>query len=76
MSADIINLVAVTSLEADGRAIAEIESMPGCLRYGSTRDKARRGAVALALSVIADEVRDGTRDMPLTIHVGRMPETT
>ena len=40
--------------EEDGRWIAEIESLPGVLAYGATRDEARSKVEALALRVIAD----------------------
>jgi predicted RNase H-like HicB family nuclease len=42
--------------EEDGRWIAEIESLPGVLAYGSTRTEARSKVQALALRVIADQI--------------------
>jgi predicted RNase H-like HicB family nuclease len=42
--------------EEDGRWIAEIESLPGVLGYGSTRHEAQSKVEALALRVIADRI--------------------
>jgi len=42
--------------EADGRWIAEIESLPGVLAYGSTKLEAQSKVEALALRVIADRI--------------------
>ena len=42
--------------EEDGRWIAEIESLPGVLAYGATRDEARSKVEALALRVVADQI--------------------
>jgi predicted RNase H-like HicB family nuclease len=46
-------------LEDDGRVIAEIADLPGCLVYGATREEARRKVIALALTVIAELVEHG-----------------
>jgi predicted RNase H-like HicB family nuclease len=43
-------------LEDDGRVIAAVDELPGCLAYGATREEARREVVALALRVVADRV--------------------
>ena len=43
--------------EHDGRVIAEIEALPGCLVYGASRDEAARRVQALALRVIADKLK-------------------
>ena len=40
--------------EEDGRWIAEIESLPGVLAYGATRNEAQSRVEALALRVIAE----------------------
>ena len=40
--------------EEDGRWIAAIDSLPGVLAYGASRDEARSKVEALALRVIAD----------------------
>jgi predicted RNase H-like HicB family nuclease len=42
--------------EEDGRWIAEIESLPGVLAYGSTKIEAQSKVEALALRVIADQI--------------------
>jgi predicted RNase H-like HicB family nuclease len=42
--------------EDDGRWIAEIESLPGVLAYGTTRSQARSKVEALALRVVADRI--------------------
>ena len=42
--------------EEDGRWIAEIESLPGVLAYGTTRTEAQSKVEALALRVIADQI--------------------
>jgi len=42
--------------EEDGRWIAEIESLPGVLAYGTTKPEARSRVQALALRVIADRI--------------------
>jgi predicted RNase H-like HicB family nuclease len=44
----------VFDLEEDGRWIAEIESLPGVLAYGATREEARSKVEALALLVLVD----------------------
>ena len=40
--------------EADGRWIAEIPAIPGCMVYGETADAARRAVEALALRIMAE----------------------
>ena len=40
--------------ETDGRWIAEVPALPGCLVYANSEDEARRAVVALALRVVAD----------------------
>lgn len=40
--------------EEDGRWWADIESMPGVMAYGATRDAAAAAVRALALRVAAD----------------------
>ncbi len=42
--------------EEDGRWIAEIESLPGVLAYGATRNEAQSKVEALALRVVADRI--------------------
>ena len=45
--------------EDDGRWWADIESMPGVMAYGSTRDAAVAAVRALALRVAADCIEHG-----------------
>ncbi len=45
--------------EADGRWIADVPALPGCIVYGTTRDEALSRAIALALHVIADRIGHG-----------------
>lgn len=51
-----MELEIVFDREEDGRWIAEIESLPGVLVYGATRDEARSKVEALALRVVADRI--------------------
>lgn len=48
-----------TEIEDDGRWIAGIPALPGCMVYGATRDEAIRKVEALALRVIADRLEHG-----------------
>lgn len=52
--------------EVDGRWIAEIEALPGCLAYGASQEEARREVIALALHTLADRVAHGewAADLP------------
>ena len=43
-------------LEEDGRHLAEILELPGCMAYGATADDAFRAVQALALRIIADRI--------------------
>ena len=42
--------------EEDGRWIAEIETLPGVLAYGASKNEAQSKVEALALRVIADRI--------------------
>jgi predicted RNase H-like HicB family nuclease len=42
--------------EEDGRWIAEIETLPGVLAYGDTKQEAKSKVETLALRVIADRI--------------------
>jgi predicted RNase H-like HicB family nuclease len=42
--------------EADGRWLAEIDTLPGALVYGATRDEAARKVEALALRILAERL--------------------
>jgi predicted RNase H-like HicB family nuclease len=46
-----------TEREDDGRWIAEVRDLPGCLAYEANREEAVAHVEALALRVVAD--RDG-----------------
>lgn len=59
----IVNLNIDYDQEDDGRIIAEIEDLPGCLVYGASRDEAMRKVQALALRVIADKIEHGELDL-------------
>jgi predicted RNase H-like HicB family nuclease len=49
--------------ESDGRWIAEIETLPGALVYGASRDEATRKVEALALRILAERLENG-EDVP------------
>ncbi len=55
--------------EEDGRWIAEIQSLPGVMVYGTTRDEAIHKVMALALRVLADQAEEqtGTPNENLTL---------
>ena len=53
----------VVGREDDGRWWADIESMPGVMAYGDTRDLAIAAVRALALRVAADCIDHG-KDVP------------
>ena len=48
-----------TEREEDGRWIAEIPEVSGCMTYGATRDEAVAKVKALAFRVIADRFEHG-----------------
>lgn len=45
--------------EADGRWLAEVPALPGCLAYGDTREQALANAVGLAMHVLAERIEHG-----------------
>ena len=51
--------------ETDGRWIAEVMEIPGCLAYGNSEQEAVGAVEALALRVIADRIEHGeaSRDL-------------
>jgi len=53
----------VVGREEDGRWWADVESMPGVMAYGATRESAIAAARALALRVAADCIDHG-EDIP------------
>jgi predicted RNase H-like HicB family nuclease len=61
-----MNLTIELDTEEDGRWIAEVPDLPGCLAYGQSRDEAMQNAKALALRVLADRIEHG-EFVPTTI---------
>ena len=45
--------------ENDGRWLAEVTDLPGCMAYGATSEEALARAQALALRVLADRLEHG-----------------
>jgi len=45
--------------ETDGRWIAEVPAIAGCLAYGKTRQEAITRAETLALRILADRIESG-----------------
>jgi len=63
-----MNFTIETEQEGDGRWIAEINELPGTMKYGSTREEAIAQAEALALRVVADHIEHGEQPAsPITI---------
>jgi predicted RNase H-like HicB family nuclease len=54
-----MNLKIEVERETDGRWIAEVLELPGCLAYGETQAQALAKAKALALRVLADRMEHG-----------------
>ena len=54
-----MNLKIEVARETDGRWIAEVLDLPGCLAYGETQAQALAKAKALALRVLADRMEHG-----------------
>jgi predicted RNase H-like HicB family nuclease len=50
-----MNLTFETELEDDGRWIAEVPELPGCMAYGATETEAIGKAEALALRVLSEQ---------------------
>jgi predicted RNase H-like HicB family nuclease len=48
-----------TDRETDGRWIAEVIEIPGCLAYGDSEREAVGAVEALALRVVADRIEHG-----------------
>ena len=55
-------LTVETEREDDGRWIAEVVELPGCMTYGSTETAAITAAQTLALRILADRVEHGDLD--------------
>ena len=58
-----MNYIIVVDLEIDGSWIAEIESLPGVMAYGNTKEEAIAKAQALTLRVEADKLENGERSI-------------
>lgn len=54
-----MNLKIEVERETDGRWIAEVMELPGCMAYGKTQEDALAKAKALALRVLADRLEHG-----------------
>jgi predicted RNase H-like HicB family nuclease len=54
-----VTLIVEFDREEDGRWIADIDAIPGCLVYGKTREEALAKVEALALRVLADRLEHG-----------------
>lgn len=54
-----MNLRIEVDCEADGRWLAEVLELPGCLAYGKDRAEAVAKTKALALRVLADKLEHG-----------------
>jgi predicted RNase H-like HicB family nuclease len=56
-----MNLKIEVEREMDGRWVAEVLELPGCLAYGDNQLEAVAKAKALALRVLADRLEHGER---------------
>jgi predicted RNase H-like HicB family nuclease len=54
-----MNLKIEVERETDGRSMAEVLELPGCLAYGKNQVEAVAKAKALALRVLADRLEHG-----------------
>ena len=54
-----MNLKIEVEREEDGRWIAEVSSLPGCMVYGRSQNEAVAKVKALALRVMADRMEHG-----------------
>jgi len=65
-----MKLTIETDIEVDGRWLAEVPEIPGCLAYGATRDEAMARAEVLALRVVAEQLEHGeARPVGLSISI-------
>jgi predicted RNase H-like HicB family nuclease len=65
---DNMNLTFETELEDDGRWIAEVPELPGCMAYGATETEAVGKAEALALRVLAERIEHG-ESTPMDVRI-------
>ena len=61
--------------ETDGRWIAEIAALPGCLTYGTTPTQAAAKVKALALRVLAERMEEES-SLPGINHIAFTEQTT
>jgi predicted RNase H-like HicB family nuclease len=54
-----MNLKIEVEREADGRWIADVLDLAGCMTYGKTREEALANVKVLALRVMADRLEHG-----------------
>ncbi len=68
-----MRLIVELEREADGRWLAEVQSMPGVLAYGAAEAAAFAAAEALALRVLAERIEHGeaSTEEPLTVSFER-----
>lgn len=58
--------------ETDGRHIAQVPELPGCLAYGATKEEADASVRALALHILADQVVRAERDARDIVSAARV----
>lgn len=63
-----MNLTFDTELEDDGRWIAEVPELPGCMAYGATETEAVGKAEALALRVLAERI-EHSESTPMDVRI-------
>ncbi len=59
--------------ESDGRWLAEVPALPGCIAYGDTRDAAVGHVVCLALHVLADQIACGEASLGVVTGLFAVP---
>mgnify|MGYP003393984336 CR=1 FL=1 len=70
LRSELINITIETELEEDGRWIAEVPELPGVSAYGTTKDEFAAKAEALALRVLAEQLRRGEAPpQPISIKI-------
>lgn len=52
-------LILETERESEGKWIAEVRGLPGCLVYGTSEADAVRKVIAFALRALAEQIEDG-----------------
>ena len=64
-----MNLMIEIEQEDDGRWIADIPELPGCMVYGETPQKAIRKVIALGLKVVSERFEEGEENIELAKHI-------